>query len=111
MSSAPAGQRDAEPSPLDGTLARQLTAPMTRRQFVARAAALAVSASALGAVLETCAQATAPTRTPTPMPSPAPVITPGTTFRGAPPVIDPAPTLSTVNCRIVGRFFVRAKWH
>jgi hypothetical protein len=95
MSNAPAGQRGAEPSPLDGTLARQLTAPMTRRQFVARAAALAVSVSALGAVLEACAQATAPTRTPTPTPSPAPVITPGTTFRGTLPVIDPLPTTAT----------------
>jgi hypothetical protein len=93
------GQRGAEPSPLDGTLARQLTAPMTRRQFVARAAALAVSASALGAVLEACAQATprtgTPSATPSATPSPAPVITPGTTFRAAPPVIDPLPTTAT----------------
>ncbi len=87
-------QRDIEPSPPDGTLARQLTEPMTRRKFIAAAAALGVSASALGALLEACAQATRPSGTPGSTPSAA-VITPGPTFRGTPPVIDPTPTSAT----------------
>ena len=82
------------------------TSSMTRRQFLARGAALCISASALGAVLEACAQGSAPspqafppssppTRTPSATPSPAPVITPGPTFGGTPPVIDPTPTSAT----------------
>jgi len=93
------GQRGTEPSPIDSMIARQLAAPMTRRQFVARAAALGLSGAALGAVLEACAQATPPTGTPsaTPSapPSPSPSITPGTAFGGTPPVIDPLPAAAT----------------
>lgn len=89
------GQHGAEPSAIDALIACRLGEPMTRRQFVARAAALAVSASALGAVLEACAQATAPTRSPTATPSPAPVISPRTAYGGTPPVIDPLPTTAT----------------
>ena len=89
------GQCEAGPSPIDAMIARQLTAPMTRRQFVARAVALAVSASALGAALEACAQAARPSATPSATPSPGPAITPGPTFGGTPPVIDPLPTTAT----------------
>ena len=74
---------------------------MTRRQFLARAAALCISASAAGAVLEACAhavrpspRASPPSSTPSATPSAA-VITPGPTFGGTPPVIDPLPTTAT----------------
>ena len=68
---------------------------MTRRQFLARGAALCISASALGAVLDACAQATVPTRTANAPPRQSPVITPGPTFGGTPPIIDPLPTSAT----------------
>jgi hypothetical protein len=68
---------------------------MTRRRFLARGAALCISASAAGAVLEACAQIAGPSATPRATPSQLPVITPGTTFRGTPPVIDPTPTTAT----------------
>ena len=61
---------------------------MTRRQFIARAALLAASASALGTVVEACAQAASPSAPP----SPSPVITPQPAFGGTAPVIDPTPT-------------------
>ena len=83
------------PSPIETMIARRLGEPMTRRQFVVRAAALGVSASALGAVLEACAQNAPPSGTPDATPSHSPVITPGPTFRGTPPVIDPSPTTAT----------------
>ena len=89
------GQHGAEPSPIDAMIARRLVEPMTRRQFVALAAAVGVSLPALGAVLEACAQATPPTGTPSAPPSPSPVITAGTAFGGTPPVIDPPPTTAT----------------
>lgn len=89
------GQRGAEPSPIDAVIARRLVEPMSRRQFVVRAAALGVSASALGAVLEACAGAAQPGETPSATPSPSPVITPEPTFGGTPPVIDPLPTTAT----------------
>ncbi len=105
------GQPGADPGPSDAMIGRQLTEPMTRRQFVARAAALAISASALGAVLEACAQAVppsarpssmpraTPSATPSAMPSatpgPSPVITPVPTFVGTPPVVDPLPVTAT----------------
>ncbi len=80
----------------------ELVEPMTRRQFVARAAALGASASALGAILEACAQgerpsaqAALPSATQSATPSTSPVITPGPTFGGTPPVIDPPPTTAT----------------
>ena len=72
-----------------------LAAPMNRRTFLVRAAALGISASALGAVLEACAQASPSTGTPSATPSPSPVITPGTAFGGTPPVIDPPPAAAT----------------
>jgi len=97
------GRPGAEPSPIDAMIARRLVEPMTRRRFVALAAAVGVSAAALGAVLEACAQDARPSGTPsgtpsaTPSlsPSPSPVITPGPSFGGTPPVIDPSPTTAT----------------
>jgi hypothetical protein len=68
---------------------------MSRRKFLVRVGALGISASALGAVLDACAQVTLPTGTPSATPSPSPVITPGTAFGGTPPVIDPLPTSAT----------------
>jgi hypothetical protein len=91
----PPGQPSAEPSPIDDTIAGRLVEPMTRRQFVARAVVLGVTASALGSVLQACAQAARPSVTPSATPSPSPVITPGPTFGGTPPVIDPTPTTAT----------------
>jgi len=91
----PAGQPGAEPSPIDDTIARRLVEPMTRRQFVAHALVLGVSASALGSVLQACAQTARPSVTPSPTASPSPVITPGPTFGGTPPVIDPLPTTAS----------------
>ncbi len=72
-----------------------LAAPMTRRTFLVGAAALGISASALGTVLDACAQVTPPTGTPSATPSPTPVITPATAFGGTPPVIDPPPAAAT----------------
>ncbi len=93
------GQRGAEPSPIDAMIARRLVEPMTRRRFVALAAAVGVSAAALGTVLEACAQAPRPSGTPnaTPSatPSPSHSITPEPSFGGRPPVIDPSPTTAT----------------
>jgi hypothetical protein len=88
-------KRVAEPSRIDAVIARQLAAPMTRRQFVARAAAIGISTSALAAALEACAPATRPTGTPSATASSASVITPGPTFGGTPPVIDPPPAMAT----------------
>ena len=88
-----------EPGPFDALTARRLGEPMTRRKFVVRAAAVGISASALGAVLEACAQVAGPSATPSATsratPSPSPVITPGPTFGGTPPVIDPTPASAT----------------
>jgi beta-N-acetylglucosaminidase len=84
-----------EPSPVDALVARRLGEPVTRRQFVVRAAVFGVSAAALGAILEACAQITRPTGSPGATASPSPVVTPGPTFRGTPPVIDPPPTTAT----------------
>jgi len=90
------GQRGAEPSPIDAMIARRLVEPMTRRQFVALAAAVGVSLPALGAVLEACAQTAQPSGTPaSATPIPSPVITGEPTFGGTPPVIDPLPTTAT----------------
>lgn len=89
------GTRSSEPSPIDAMVARRLTAPMTRRQFVARAAALGISASALGVVLDACLKATPPTGTPSATAGPSPTTTPGTAFSGTPPVIDPRPVTVT----------------
>ena len=113
------GQPGDDPGPIDALIARQLTAPMTRRQFVTRASALVISASALGAVLEACAQAlppsvrpsaapsaapsakvAQPSSTPSATPSQSPVITPGPAFSGTPPVVDPLPTTATYGAMI-----------
>ena len=84
--------RSAPVSVSRAPIARGLVEPMTRRQFMVRTAAFAVSASALGSVLEACGQATRPSATPSATPSPSPVITPQPTFGGTAPVIDPLPT-------------------
>jgi hyaluronoglucosaminidase len=92
------GQRGSEPGPIDAMdamIGRRLVEPMTRRQFVAFAAALGVSAAALGTVFEACAQAAGPSGTPNATPSPSPVITAQPAFGGTPPVIDPSPTTAT----------------
>jgi hypothetical protein len=93
------GQRGAEPIPIDTIIARPLVRPMSRRQFVARAAAVGVSLSALGTVLEACAQAARPSGTP----SPAPSITLGPAFNGTPPVIYPTPTSATYGAMLETR--------
>jgi hypothetical protein len=76
---------------------------MSRRIFLARAAALGISASALGPVLAACATPDRPSATPPATPSPAPsttptaapVITPSPSFGGTLPVVDPTPASAT----------------
>lgn len=93
----PPGRRPAptEPSPIDAALARHLAASMTRRQLLARALVAGVSATTLGAVLDACTQAAAPTGAPEATPGPSAVITPAVSFAGTPPVVDPPPTAAT----------------
>ena len=87
-----------EPQPAEQTASPQdrvLTLGMDRRQFMARAAALGLTATALPAFLAACARidatATAPAPTPTTVPFPTP-----TPFREAAVTPFPTPTATPV---------------
>lgn len=84
------GRNSPRPSQLDRAIARRPADPLTRRAFLVRAAALGISATALGALLEACDEA-ASTRAPSRSPS----ISPGAAFGGTPPTINPTPTSAT----------------
>jgi len=67
---------------------------MTRRQFIAGAAALGVSAGTLGMLLGACGSERTPTGAPSTTAG-SPLATPQPVFRSTPPVIDPLPTTAT----------------